>query len=204
MECLFRTSNLEFIGKIRYPNLEIPTETFAFLTGESGCGKSSLLRILNGSVKESSGEIFYRETQIKDLEIISHRRECVLVPQEVFLVEGSIRDNFKFYYDSREEQLISDEVICKFLRICELDFPPENDCSRFSGGEKQRLFLAIFLSFGAKTLLLDEVTSSLDINSARAVLSNIKEFCKKERISAISVCHSEELTAEFSELTIKL
>ncbi|MEG0392966.1 MAG: ATP-binding cassette domain-containing protein, partial [Anaerovoracaceae bacterium] len=91
-----------------------------------------------------------------------YRQNVLLVPQEVFLFEGNIRENFNIYYNFREKMPLSDEEMLRFLRICCMNFDLDTDCKTLSGGERQRVFLSIFLSCTPQILLLDEPTAALD------------------------------------------
>lgn len=73
-----------------------------------------------------------------------------------------------------------------------------------SGGEKQRLYLAIFLSFRPEVLMLDEPTSALDETTARRVMGNILDYCRKEKITVIAVSHDKALTEKFAENILAL
>lgn len=73
-----------------------------------------------------------------------------------------------------------------------------------SGGERQRLYIAVFLSFGPDVLLLDEPTSALDHETAAAVLENLTGYCKKQKTELIIVSHDLRLIQSFSEHTLRL
>lgn len=195
---------LSFLDIISYPELQLEENIFTFITGESGCGKSTLLKFFNKTLIPSSGKILYRGNDIQCLDTINHRRNVLLLPQEVFLFHGTIYDNFKLYYANREEKCISENDIEQLLSTCCLNFPLNTECSVLSGGERQRVFLAIYLSFTPDVLLLDEPTSALDENTSKALLSNVKAFCNNRNITPVAVCHSKELVKQFSDCTIEL
>ncbi len=204
MAILFHTENLVFLDKICYPDLEIYENNFTFITGESGSGKSSLLRLFNGTALASSGEIYYKNADIKSLDILSHRREVMLVSQENFLIADTVRRNFEFFYEAREQAVISDEEIASALKTALIPVGIDDNATNFSGGEKQRLFLAIFLSFKPKVLLLDEPTSALDFSTSQKLFENLLDYSKKNEISLICVCHNDDLTNQFAEKIISL
>ncbi len=204
MNLLYSTAQLQFLNLVHYPEISLEEGAFSFLCGGSGCGKSTYLKLLNGTTIPNSGDIFYREQNIKNLEKLSYRKKVLLVPQETFLTDGSILDNFNFYYDAREEKRLEPDDMQKYLNICCADFPLSTDCKNLSGGEKQRVFVSIFLSFSCEILLLDEPTSALDEKTSVAMLSSIKQYCKQEHITSLCVCHNELLVNQFSDKTIRL
>lgn len=203
--CLFHTSSqLQFKDILQYPEIKITENKFTFLTGKSGCGKSTYLKILNQMILPENGSILYRGKEVKEYPILEYRKEVLLVPQEVFLLDGSIRENFDFYYEARETNPISDEDIKHFLNICCLTFSPKNLCSKMSGGEKQRVFLAIFLSFADKVLLLDEPTAALDEKISTTLFHHIREYCREKGITVICVSHNKQLIDHFADTIIPL
>ncbi len=204
MKPLFETTDLVFCGFIRYGNLSIPTDRVTFITGESGCGKSTLLKLMNGVLSPSRGNIFYRGRDISKVDTIRLRREVSLVSQEAFLFDGSIRENFDAFYKFRNMAPPSDEEIKTCLSLMQLDFTPPALTQTLSGGEKQRLYLAVFLSFRPGVLLLDEPTSALDARTGETVMSNIIQFCKGNHTELLAVSHNRELTEKFSENTLQL
>lgn len=202
MKELFRSLGLAVNG-IRYPDMTIEENTITFLTGPSGCGKSTLFRILNGTLDPEEGTLFYRGQDIRVLDSLTHRREVSLVSQSVFLFLGTIRENFRQFYQFRELPEPDSDRIRFFLELCCLTSDPDADCTTFSGGEKQRVYLAVFLSFGPRVVLLDEPTSALDTVTSRSLLKNLAEYVKKERISLILISHDPGLADGYAESRIQ-
>lgn len=201
---LFKAKQLCFYDKICFADLEIPVGKTTFITGPSGAGKSTLLRLFNGVLSPTHGQLYYLGQNLEDLDTIELRKEVLLVSQAVFLFDGSIRDNFAAFYEHRERTLPNDETIKKFLSICCLPFDPDAITNTMSGGEKQRLYLAIFLSFHPAVLMLDEPTSALDSETANRVMENIIAYCHEKDITVIAVSHDKALTAKFSENVLAL
>ncbi|MFB0918554.1 MAG: ABC transporter ATP-binding protein [Clostridiaceae bacterium] len=195
---------LRFKDIIEYPEIKIKENTYTFITGESGAGKSTYLRLLNKTLLPSAGTINYRGQDIKDLPPLEYRRKVVLIPQEVFLIEGTIKENFDFYYDSIERARLNEVEIQQILRVCIADFPLTSQCGLLSGGERQRVFLAIFMSLYPDVLLLDEPTAALDEANSLKLLTNINEFGRSHNISIIVICHNDELTNQFAEEIIEI
>ena len=203
-EIIFKTKNLTFNDSIHFPNIEIPKNKVTFISGKSGSGKTTLFKLFNGTLTQSSGDIYYNNQNILDLDTISLRKEVLLISQDVFLFDGNIKDNFIEFYKYRDEPLLEDSEIKYFLDICSLPFPLDKNCEEMSGGEKQRLYIAIYLSFKPKVILLDEPTSALDEENSQIVIRNIISFSKENGITLLVISHDNELTNDFADKVVRI
>ena len=201
---IISASQVVFQSMIRYPNIKIAKGKTTFIHGPSGCGKSTLLKLINGTTSPDSGEIFYKGNNIENIDTIDLRREILLVAQSVFLFTGTIEENFKKYYEYRDRDLPTKETMEKFLKICSAEFPLETRCETMSGGERQRVYIAIFLSFMPDVLMLDEPTSALDNTSSDIMMSNIKNFTKDNEMTTIVVSHYLTLAEKYGDEIIAL
>ena len=204
MDALFKTENLDYNGIIDYPDIVIEKGKVNFIVGESGCGKSTLLKLFNASLSPSKGSVFYNGKDIKDIDTLNLRKEVSLVSQEVFLFDETIEENFRQFYSYRELPTPSESDIRKMLDICCIDFPLDKDCTNMSGGERQRVYTAIFLSFMPKVLMLDEPTSALDEKNSVSVIANIIKYCAENKIELIIVTHDPSIREQENANVIKL
>ncbi|WP_424536526.1 ABC transporter ATP-binding protein [Sphaerisporangium viridialbum] len=147
-----------------------PGETVA-LVGASGAGKSTILNLVIGFLRPTSGRILLDGRDMETLDLRTYRRFVSVVPQESILFEGSIRDNV--LYGMRD---VSDETLRIALRDANalefvdrlpdgLDTVVGERGARLSGGQKQRLAIARALIRDPRVLILDEATSALDTRS---------------------------------------
>jgi putative ABC transport system ATP-binding protein len=201
---LFSLKGVRFKDLIEYPDMEIPEEGATFICGESGCGKSTLLKLLNGVVSADAGEIRYAGKPVDEYDPVTLRREVLMCGQSAYLFDGSIEENFVEYCKYRELPRISCEEMSVYLKICAVDMPLDSACNTMSGGEKQRVFTAICLSFLPKVLLLDEPTSALDDMTADLMIASIKDFCRENSITPIVVSHNRAISESFADLVISL
>ena len=169
------------------------------------------MRLVEG--KKMEQDLLYRldliEQMVKKVEELSPKTvenysKRLHAKLQVFLFDGTIRENFDLFYDMREEKQPLDEDVQRFLSICCADFPLSANCATLSGGERQRVFLAIFLSAMPKVLLLDEQTAALDEQTSETLLHNLKQFCSQNNISVVCVCHNGELVRRFADQEIRL
>lgn len=203
-ESILRTENLSFMDFIRYTDMTIPKGKTTCITGESGTGKSTLLRLFNNSLSPSSGSIFYRESDIFSLDPVELRRSVLLVSQSVFLFDDTIGKNFSRFFTYRDEPVPEKSVIQECLAVCRAEFSLDTDCSKMSGGERQRVYLALYLAMDSDILMLDEPTSALDAANGRNVMKNIVEFCLKRDRTPVVVSHDENLVERFGEHRVVL
>lgn len=201
---LFQFSDVRFGDFLTYPDITLAEQRCTFIMGQSGCGKSTLLRLLNSLVSPSRGTIQYRGENLATLDTLALRRNVLLCPQDVFLFEGSISENFSQYFGYRDAPCPSEETMQQFLQLCCLSLPLTARCETLSGGERQRVLLAICLSFLPQVLLLDEPTAALDEATAQQVLADLKLFCSERQITLIIVCHNPRLAELYADETVLL
>ena len=172
--------------------------------GKSGSGKSTLLKLINNTLQMKSGSIFYKDTNILNIKPVELRRNIMMTSQENFLFDMTIKENFHEFYKLRDLENLTDDEIVKFLKIADFDVDVNLDVEKLSGGEKQRVFLAIALSMRPAVLLLDEPTSALDSNTAFNMMKNIVDYCKHNDITLVVVSHARQLVDEFADKIIDL
>jgi putative ABC transport system ATP-binding protein len=203
-EIILETKNLSFQDFIHYQDISIISNQSNFIIGESGTGKSTLLRLFNGTLPQSEGSILYKGMDILELNTIDLRKEVLLISQSVFLFDMSIKDNFNQFYEYRSIPVISSEEMQKYLNICCVPFPLDKDCTTMSGGERQRVYMAIYLSFHPTVLMLDEPTSALDKQNSVNVMKNIMTYCNENQITVVVVSHDPALTETYADNIITI
>jgi len=151
-------------------NLSIPVGSRIALVGRTGSGKTSLAHLLLGLLQPTSGDLVLDGIPVNSFDLPAWQANCALVPQDIRLLDGSIRENVAFGVDPA---LIDDEDIWAALGLAQFDevvaqmnyglytMIGENGI-KLSGGQRQRLSLARSFYRGAKVLVLDEATSALD------------------------------------------
>lgn len=201
---ILRAHNLSFQNTIFYPEITIEEHQPTFITGASGCGKSTFFRLLNATVENSGGTILYRGTNIGDIDSLELRKKVLLVNQNVYLFDGTIQENFREFYGFRQKAAPSKDEIEYYLQVCCVPFLEGTDCSILSGGERQRIFTAIFLSFMQDIILLDEPTAALDEKTAQKLMKNIVMHCEKRKITMLAISHDIKLVKKFAQKHIML
>lgn len=195
---------VNFENLIDYPDVSIETGQVTFICGSSGCGKSTLLRLLNGTVSPGKGEIILDGRSIDEFDTVVLRRELMLVSQSVYLFDSTIKENFEEFYGYSGLPVPDDDAIASWLSLCCADFPLDMSCISMSGGERQRVYIAIYLSFKPKVLMLDEPTSALDSQTSARLMENLTEYCKSNGMTMIVVSHDRTLAERYATKTILL
>lgn len=187
--------------------LQIQKGQFFALVGASGCGKSTMIAMLERFYDPSTGKISIAGDKLTDLNPRLYRRVVSLVQQEPTLFQGSIRENIALGIDdpsmssaTTAEVTVSDAQIEAALRAANAwDFVsslPDGfataagpNGTQLSGGQRQRIAIARSLIRNPKVLLLDEATSALDTESEKVVQSALAEAAKEGDRITIAVAH---------------
>ncbi|MCU1423046.1 MAG: transporter related protein [Microbacteriaceae bacterium] len=156
-------------------DLEIaPGETVAFV-GPSGSGKTTILNLVLGFLRPTSGALLLDGVDMQRLDLRSYRSSVSVVPQESVLFEGSIRDNVAFGIptatDAQVRAALEDANATEIVETLPdgWDTIVGERGARLSGGQRQRIAIARALIRNPRVLLLDEATSALDGESERLV-----------------------------------
>ena len=173
--------------------LTIDKGRFVGIIGESGTGKTTLINILLGLLSPSEGQILADEINVQD-NIEDWQKKIGYIPQEVYLLDASIRENIAMGIDDKDiNQKKIDELI-KFTNLEDLiNKLPEKSYSNvgymgnnISGGQKQRIGIARALYSSPEIVILDEATSSLDIENENMIIKKLSELKGDKTIIIIS------------------
>jgi ATP-binding cassette, subfamily B, heavy metal transporter len=174
-------------------NLKIKKNEKVALVGHSGCGKTTLIKLLNRFYDVNGGSILIDGKDIREFKQESVRSETGIVPQEAILFDDTVYNNIKFANpkSSREE-------ILKAIKFAQLDkiianFPKKENTIvgergvKLSGGEKQRVSIARAILANKKILVLDEATSALDSETEHEIQKDLYRLM--EGRTAIMIAH---------------
>ncbi len=156
-------------------NLSVRPGDLVALVGYSGAGKSTLADLIAGFWRPSAGKLLYEDRAMQELSPASLRSQIGIVTQDVFLFDDSILENIRFGHPdaSAEEVIAAAKAAFAHEFIMELPQGYETRIGergvRLSGGQKQRITIARAILRNPSVLILDEATSSLDMESEHQV-----------------------------------
>jgi ABC-type multidrug transport system fused ATPase/permease subunit len=154
------------------------------IVGTSGTGKSTLAQLMMRFYEPSQGKIMMGDYTIQDMPVGDWRKMVALVPQEVLLFGGSIRENIAYGKPGASEQEIQQAAEQAYAKEFIESFPEKYDTLvgergvKLSGGQRQRIAIARAILKDPKFLILDEATSALDSESEKWVQSALEELMK--------------------------
>lgn len=163
-------------------NLQLENTDKIIVTGDSGVGKSTLLNLISGQLKPTSGQIRFGKRPI----VLS---DSIFISQKSWLFEGTVAENLALYQDFSEADMVKvlKEVrLWKELGDSPLNFKIDSNGTNLSGGQAQRMAIARGLLRHKELFLLDEITSSLDKENAKQIRTLIYEL----PIMVIEVAHN--------------
>jgi len=174
-------------------SLKIKKNEKIALVGHSGCGKTSLIRLLYRLYDVEEGEIFIDGKNIKEFKQESLREELSIVPQECVLFDDTIFNNIKFSNPNASRNEVFAAI--KFAQLDRLvnSLPKKENTIvgergvKLSGGERQRVSIARAILANKKVLILDEATSSLDSETENEIQKNLKKLL--EGRTSIIIAH---------------
>lgn len=182
-------------------NFEIEEGEFVCVTGPSGCGKTTLLNLIAGLEKPTSGEIL-----INNKAVTGAGSDRVVMFQESALfpwltVSGNIKFGLKLSGKTKKEQ---EETAMHYLNMVQLASFRDYRVHELSGGMKQRVALARALALDSEVLLMDEPFASLDKQTRNILREEIQKIWLNTKKTVIFVTHSIEEAVFFADRIVML
>ena len=172
-------------------SMTFPKTGMTAIVGESGCGKSTVVNMLFGAFRPKSGSVTVGGKELESLSRESYYSHLAVVSYNTYIFNETVRANFML-----ANKAVTDEEIYGALEKVNLaDFIRENggldkviteDAANISGGQKQRLALAVNLVAHKDIYVFDEATSNIDIESEAIIMANIKALSREKAVIVIS------------------
>ena len=205
---MITTSNLSH----QYPNqttLDFPTFTIdkqaqALIVGASGCGKTTLLHLLAGFLKVTAGKVVVNNVDYSTLSntaVDKFRAQTIgYVPQQPLFVKSlTVREQLLLVGQFTQQKQAKDKAD-ELLEKLGLSLHANKSVALLSGGEQQRLSIAMALMNEPELILADEPTSSLDDTNCENVLALLKEYAAEVSATLVVVTHDNRLRPHFDKI----
>ena len=184
----YQVEQRQILNKV---NLEVQAGDFLTLTGPSGGGKSTLLKIIASLISPSDGEIIFQGQNQRDYEITTYRQLVSYCFQQPSLFGQTVADNLQFPFVIRNEASSQVQIEQALTKVNLPTSYLNKNITELSGGEKQRVALLRNTMFLRKILLLDEVTVGLDARSIEIVHQFIKQLWQEAGLTIIQITHNQ-------------
>lgn len=176
---------------LRNVSMKFPAAGMTAIVGESGCGKSTAVGLLTGALRPGSGTVVAGGKPLESLSREAYYSRVAVVSCNTYVFNTTVRENFRL----AKKDVTDDEIMSALEQVNLADFIRENggldkavteDGANISGGQKQRLALAVNLVADKDIYIFDEATSNIDIESESVIMRNIKVLSGKKSVIVIS------------------
>lgn len=176
---------------LRNVSMKFPAVGMTAIVGESGCGKSTAVGLLTGALRPGSGTVIAGGKPLESLSRAAYYSRVAVVSCNTYVFNTTVRENFRL----AKKDVAEDEIMSALEQVNLADFIRENggldkavteDGANISGGQKQRLALAVNLVADKDIYIFDEATSNIDIESESVIMRNIKALSGMKSVIVIS------------------
>lgn len=180
-----------FRNALKNVNMTFPNKGMTAIVGESGSGKSTVVNMLSGAIRPNKGTVTVGNILLEKLSRNSFYSHLAIVSYNTYIFNETVRENFQL----ANKNVTDAEIYCALNKVNLLEFimtnggldkPISEDANNISGGQKQRLALAISLVADKDIYVFDEATSNIDIDSELIIMNNIKELSREKSVIVIS------------------
>lgn len=191
-------------------SMSIPENTKTVIIGKSGCGKTMLMKTLEGLYRPQSGSIIVDDIEILNSDI--HKRLPILDKTAMVFQNAALLDSFTVFqnialplYERHKliEKEIRDEVV-DVLKLVSLEKSADMFPAELSGGMRKRIGLARALVTNPKYLILDEPTTGLDPFTAEEVMSFLKLVISNKKVIPITITHDPYCINELGDYVVMM
>ena len=178
-------------------NIEIDSGEFITVTGSSGSGKSTFLKMCGDLISPDMGNLFYKNKNYLEWNPYELRRKIAYLFQTPSFFFDSVYENMEYPFSLRKEPVNKERILELLNKVNLKEDILKQNIINLSGGEKQRLSLIRSLIFLPEVLLLDEITSALDYDNTLITEKLIKEI-SEQGVTIIWVTHDKDQSRKYA------
>lgn len=189
-------------------SLNILNNKLTVIAGPNGCGKSTLLKTISGIIKKTSGSIFIDNVDLSNILPLDRAKRIAYLSQNRSVPDIAVKNlvlhgRFPYLSYPRRYRAEDREAVDMALERMGIEGLRDKMVSELSGGERQKVYIAMALAQGSDYLLLDEPTTFLDISHQFQLLDLAKELCSENK-SVVMVLHNLESALSIADSFILL
>lgn len=201
---MFEFKDVKYKNIVHIPGGTIEKGKVTTLVGESGGGKTTILKMLNKMLSPTHGEILYEGRELSKIDSVIHRRQVTMLSQNPVVFDGSIKDNLVAGLNFQGRPMPDDSALKRVLEQVSLKKELEEASDRLSGGERQRLALGRILLLDSPVYLLDEPSSALDDQTEGIIIDMITDYVRGSNKTLVMVTHSRTVAQKYSDVVFKV
>ncbi len=183
--------------------LAVAPGEFLGVLGPNGCGKTTLLRAIRGTLAPRRGRVRLRDRDVRTIDKRSLARTMAYLPQDLVIeLDFTVRELAlmgrspflsRFVQESDEDRRVAEQA----MQLADVLHLAERAVTALSGGERQRTLIAMCLAQQPQILLLDEPTNHLDLAHQLSILDLIARLNRNQGLAVVAVFHDLNLAAEY-------
>jgi iron complex transport system ATP-binding protein len=190
--------------------LAVAPGEFLGVLGPNGCGKTTLLRAMRGTLKPRGGHVRLHDRDVQSIDKRRLARTMAYLPQDLAIeLDFTVRELTligrsphlsRFMQESDEDRRVAQEA----MQLADVLHLAGRPVTALSGGERQRALIAMCLAQEPKILLLDEPTNHLDLSHQLSILDLISRLNRDAGLAVVAVFHDLNLAAEYCDRLVLL
>ena len=173
------------------------------VVGKNGVGKTTLINLLTRLYTPDVGKIYLGDVNIEEISLSQYRKLFSIVSQQIYLFDGTIRDNIRLDQSVDDHTIYS--ICCKcglkdFIDEVTLDYQVGSNGALLSGGQKQKIALARALVADTPIIILDEATSNTDTYSEKQINNLLHKELREKTV--IVITHKVDILKEVDQIVV--